>query len=302
MTSAGPRARIRAASRDPLSTIVTWQARRNSLLLAERQARLARRSGIDQVFLVLSFDCDTNEDAAVAPHVHGLLGELGVVPTYAVPGELLRRGVDTYKPLAKAGAEFINHGGVGHTYYDDALGRHVSCFFYDELDPERVRRDIEEGDSIVEDVLGRRAVGFRTPHFGTYQSSRQLRYLHDVLIGLEYRFSSSTTPRFGFRHGPVARHLGLPEFPVTGTPLAPFEILDTWAFFAAPDRTRNAADFLAQAEVLARTAETVGAGVINVYGDPIHIHDRPEFFAAVAAWTQVAEPISYTGLLDRIGI
>jgi hypothetical protein len=302
MISPGQRARIRAVSRDPLATAVSLRARSDVLPFARRHARLARRVGIDRVFLVLSFDCDTTEDAAVAPEVNRRLADLGVAPTYAVPGALLRQGADTYRHLAGSDAEFLNHGGVDHTYFDEAHGRYASCFFYDDLDPDQVRRDIEEGDEIVEDVLGRRATGFRTPHFGTYQRPRQLRHLHDVLSGLDYRFSTSTTPRFGFWHGPVSRRFDLPEIPVTGTPRAPFEILDTWAFFAAPDRVHEADDYLAQAEMLAGAFKTAGAGVINVYADPIHIHDRPEFFEAVAAWTRVAEPISYTCLLDRIGM
>jgi peptidoglycan/xylan/chitin deacetylase (PgdA/CDA1 family) len=294
-------ARARAVTRDPLGAAVRWRASRDAGALLQRHARLARRAGVDRVYLVLSFDCDTADDASVAWDVHARLGEFGVCPTYAVPGALLLRAAEVYGRIAADGAEFLNHGGVEHTYFNEALGRHASCFFYDELKPGRVRRDIEEGDAIVADVLGRRARGYRTPHFGTYQRVEQLRHLHSVLRELGYRFSTSTGPRFGLRHGPISARLGLPELAVTGIPESPFEILDTWGFFAAPDRRRTPADYVRQARVLADALSAAGAGVINVYGDPIHVYDRPEFFDAVEAWRAVAEPVSFAELLARVG-
>jgi hypothetical protein len=293
--------RARRIGRDPLGAAVHWRARHGAAGFLRRHARLARRAGIDRVYLLLSFDCDTVDDAAVAEDVHGRLAELDVRPSYAVPGELLVRAADVYRRIAATGAEFLNHGGSEHTYYDQELGRHASCFFYNELEPARVRRDIEDGHRIVMEVLGRTPQGFRTPHFGTYQRPEQLGHLHDVLQTLGYRFSTSTTPRFGLRHGPVARHGGVAELPVTGVPEAPLEIFDTWAFFAAPDRRHTPADYVRQARILADAFAAVGAGVINVYGDPAHIHDQREFFEAVEAWRAVAEPISYGELVERVG-
>ena len=268
--------------------------------LQRRHARLARRAGLDRVYLVLSFDCDTDDDAAVAWDVHERLAALGVKPVYAVPGGTLKRGADAYGRIAADGAEFLNHGGREHTYFDEQLGRHASNFFYDQQTPERVARDVDEGHAIVTEVVGREPRGFRTPHFGTFQEDDQLQRLHDQLKGLGYAFSTSTTPRFGVRHGPVSRRFGLPELPVTGVPSAPAEILDTWAFFAAPDRVYGPADYVEEARALAANAERAGAGVINVYGDPVHVHGHDEFFDAVAEWARVATPVSYTELLERM--
>jgi hypothetical protein len=276
------------------------RARVNAGGLQRRHARLARRLGIDGVYLVLSFDCDTDEDAEVAWAVHERLAAIGVRPVYAVPGELLRRGAEVYRRIAGTGAEFLNHGGVEHTYFDTERSRHASCFFYDTLTPERVRRDVEEGHAIVADVIGRAPEGFRTPHFGTYQQPEQLRYLHGILGELGYRFSTSTTPGYGLRHGPAFDAFGLTELPVTGQPSAPLDILDTWAYFAAPDRTGDAAGYLDQAELLAEQAERAGAGLINVYGDPVHVHDSEEFFAAVERWASIATPVSYGELLGGL--
>jgi hypothetical protein len=268
--------------------------------LARRHAKLARRAGIDGIYLILSFDCDTDDDARVAWQVHERLAGIGVRPVYAVPGELLRRGADVYGRIAQTGAEFLNHGGREHTFFDEELGRHASNFFYDQQTPERVRQDVEEGHAHVADVIGVEPRGWRTPHFGTYQEPGQLRYLHGVLADLGYAFSTSTTPRFGLRHGPLFDSFGLPELPVTGTPRAPHEILDTWAFFAAPDRVHTPADYLEQARLLADLTAGAGAGLINVYGDPVHVHERDEFFDAIEALAGVATPISYGELLERV--
>lgn len=295
-----PIARMRAIVRDPLATAVRLRAQRDRGALLRRQARLARRVGLDRPYLILSFDCDTAADAEAVPAVHERLAGLGVTPTYAVPGALLRQAAAVYGPLAAAGVEFLNHGGVEHTYFDEALGRQASCFFYDELDEDRIRQDVEDGHAAVSEVTGAAPSGFRTPHFGTFQKPDQLRFLHATLARLGYRFSTSTVPRVALRHGPVTARFGLPEVPVTGIPAEPFSILDTWAFFAAPARTYEPGDYVEQARAVAEAVGAAGAGVINVYGDPLHVRDRDEFFAAVELWAGVAEPVSYAELLDRV--
>jgi hypothetical protein len=40
--------------------------------------------------------------------------------------------------------------------------------------------------------------------------------------------------------------------------------------------------------------------VLNFYADPSHVHDAPEFMETVRVWAQLAEPISYARLLDRL--
>jgi peptidoglycan/xylan/chitin deacetylase (PgdA/CDA1 family) len=265
-----------------------------------RHADRARRAGFRDLRLVLSFDCDTREDAEVAPAVHARLSELGVTPVYAVPGALLREAADVYRAFAEDGSEFLNHGGREHTYFDAAQGRHASCFFYDEIGPDRVAQDVAEGDRAVTEVIGAKPRGFRTPHFGTYQSDAELRFLHARLQELGYRFSTSTTPYYAVSRGPVFDDFGLPEFPVSGTHSAPLEILDSWSCFAAPDRLRSPADFAREAAELARAHAAAGPGLINVYADPSHVHGEDSFFAAVEAFVEVARPCGYDDLLELV--
>jgi hypothetical protein len=292
--------RIKTAMDDPRAAAYRARSRLCRGGLFKRYGRLARRLALDRVWLILSFDCDTPEDAAVAWQVHERLADMGVQPAYAVPGALLRQAPDVYRRIADSGAEFLNHGDRMHTRFDVSVGRWTSTFFYDEQPREVLADDIERADRTVREVIGRPAPGFRTPHFGTFQAPTQLRWLHDRLSVLGYGFSTSTVPLWGFRHGPAFERFGRIELPVTGGSEAPLSILDTWSCFAAPDRVRNPGDYEREAAGVAEAYARVGAGILNVYGDPCHIHDREEFFRSVEHWLTVAQPIAYTKLLDRL--
>lgn len=91
-----------------------------------RYADLCRQSGLKRSVFVLSFDCDTDLDIRVVEGVHERLVKLGIPPVYAVPGELLERGSDTYRRVAADAAEFMNHGYVHHTTVDPRCSRYVS--------------------------------------------------------------------------------------------------------------------------------------------------------------------------------
>jgi len=292
--------RIKAGVSDPVAAAYGLRVRLSRDRLFARYGKLARRAGLDRVWLVVSFDCDTPQDAAVVEGVHERLMGMGVRPVYAVPGDLLREGHSAYGRVAATGAEFINHGDRMHTYLDETTGRWASSFFYDEQPRPVIRKDVVDADATVREVIGRRPAGFRTPHFGTFQTTEQLRWLHGVISELDYGFSTSTVPLWGFRHGPAFERFGRLEIPVAGGASAPLSILDTWGCFAAPDRVHTPAYYESEAAAVADAYAQAGAGVINVYGDPSHIHESEEFFRAVEHWTSVAEPAGYTELLEAL--
>ncbi|MBI4796652.1 MAG: polysaccharide deacetylase family protein, partial [Deltaproteobacteria bacterium] len=205
--------------------------------LWRRYASLARGTGLQRLFFILSLDCDTLDDISVAWEVHTRLVDLGIKPVYAVPGELLQKGEKVYRRIHESGGEFLNHGYTEHTYFDPVQKAYDSCFFYDRLPRGRVRQDIIEGDACLREVLGTAPQGFRAPHFGTFQQPEQLRFLHGVLGELGYRFSTSTMPVYAFRYGPVFKQFGVWEIPVSGRESSPLKILDSWTCFMAPDRT-----------------------------------------------------------------
>jgi Polysaccharide deacetylase len=293
-------ARLKAAATDPAAAAYALRVRLRRDGLFARYGELSRRAGLDRVWLVLSFDCDTPEDAAVVEGVHERLMGMGVRPVYAVPGALLREADDVYGRIASSGAEFINHGNRMHAYVDEETNRWASSFFYDQQPRATIRKDIVDADATLREVIGRGPAGFRTPHFGTFQSPEQLRWLHGVISELGYGFSTSTVPLWGFRHGPAFERFGRLELPVTGGVADPLSTLDTWSCFEAPDRVRTPADYRAEASAVGDAYAQAGAGVLNVYGDPSHIHDREEFFRAVEHWISVAVPAGYTELLGAL--
>jgi peptidoglycan/xylan/chitin deacetylase (PgdA/CDA1 family) len=259
----------------------------------------AAQAGLDRLYLVLSFDCDTPEDIEVARDVHERLLQLGICASYAVPGALLEQGADVYRRIAATGAEFLNHGGRSHTYFDMQRGEYRSNFFYDQQPREVLKRDIEEGNRIVTEVIGKKPDGYRTPHFGTFQRPDQLQFLHEVLRDLHYTYSTSTTPFAGLRYGPAFKRYGLTEFPISGQGSNPLSILDSWGCFRAPDRTLQAEDYKREALGMARHLAS-GPGILNFYADPCHVAGQPIFFETMAELARMSKPVAYRDLMELV--
>jgi hypothetical protein len=293
-------AKIGAVLTDPYRILYSFRAQAGRGGLNRRYRRLAERVGFRNLYMVLSFDCDTSEDAGSVLKVHNRLQSVGVTPAYAVPGELLNKGEGVYRKIAEAGGEFINHGYRDHTYFDTAHGRYASCFFYDQLPLETVRDDIVQGDRNLRSTLGIEPKGFRAPHFGTFQKPAQLRFQHAVLQELGYSFSTSTLPLYAYRFGPAFRDFGVLELPVSGMGSMPMRILDSWSCFAAPGRRFGPEDFVREGRLAGENFESLGIGLLNFYADPSHIHDRDEFFETVAYWAQIAKPVTYSELLAKL--
>lgn len=260
-----------------------------------RRRRLARPLG--RSCFVLSLDCDTTLDLEVVPAVHERLVAAGIVPTYAVPGSLLEAGHDVYAPLAAVGIEFVNHGYAEHCHIDPATGLYESSYFYDQLPWAEAEADIRRGHAAVAALVGRPPAGFRTPHFGTFRTRRQLARLHALLAELDYRYSSSTMPLYGLRHGPVVRVGDLWEVPVSGRPSVPHRVLDSWSFRYAPGRDVGPEDFERELRTLLAEARQSPA-VVHVYADPSQVHDWPGFFDAVAE----AAPLSLASLASLVDL
>lgn len=272
-----------------------WDKKR----LFRRYSDLSRRAGLDRLYFILSFDCDNVEDIGVVWRLHSRLLEMDVMPVYAVPGELLKKGADVYRRIAGTGSEFLNHGYVEHAAFDETAGIHASTVFYDQLSVEQVREDIIQGDQAIREVLGVQPLGFRTPHFGSFQKGRQLAFLHGVLREMGYRFSSSTGPLHGFRHGAVFDCGGVLEFPVSGMWTHPLSPLDSWTCFAASDRRLTPRDFHREGAAVARYLSGAGAvGILNYYVDPSHVADSELFYDTVAEWSRVGRNTTYGNLIQ----
>jgi hypothetical protein len=90
-----------------------------------------------------------------------------------------------------------------------------------------------------------------------------LTHLHRFLGQKGYAYSSSTLPAWAFRRGPVFDDFGLPEFPLSGSGDRPLTLLDSWSWFAAPDRRETEADYVRRIEAAARRASERGVGPVE---------------------------------------
>ncbi|MFH1737694.1 MAG: polysaccharide deacetylase family protein [bacterium] len=269
--------------RSPWRTSLHILAQRRPSWLFSNYVRLARRQGLTQPGLILSFDCDTDLDAEIAEQVTEQLISSAVYPVFAVPGRNLERHPEIFRKILEWGCEFINHGYAEHAYWNSELDRYESCTFYNQLSPDEVAEDIRRGHETIVAVLGEAPCGFRAPHFGAYQERRQRWFLHNTLHDLGYRYSTSTVPAFGFVHGPVSRVTSnLVEIPVSGCFDSPLLILDSWGFFDARHDRHTPGDYREQfIKMIDFFATRQIPGLLNFYVDPSHIAGRNEFFDAI---------------------
>mgnify|MGYP000235753460 CR=1 FL=1 len=246
----------------------------------KRYVKKSKLSGVNHKYFILSFDCDTEKDIEVVKDVHQRLDYYNISPSYAVPGELLKLGKNTYRDLKDNGAEFINHGYLSHTSYIKESKSYISTLFYDELSPQEVKNDIVNGHNNFINILGEAPLGYRTPHFGTYQKSSQLKFLYSVLSELDYTFSSSTTPVKGMWNGSLIKTpSGILEIPVSGCYDYPARILDSWGFRFSPNRRLNENDYVDQfTKMISFFEEKNTNGVFNIYADPSQVYDWEVFF------------------------
>lgn len=113
---------------------------------------------------------------------------------------------------------------------------------------------------------------------------------------LNYVFSTSACPLIAYHRGPLFKEKDIVEIPLTGIYTEPFNVMDTWAYFAAPNRTKQPSEFVDDARSLARFANKHPI-LINIYGDPSHIHDKREFFEAMDMLKKAAKNMNYSQLL-----
>jgi hypothetical protein len=252
----------------------------------KRSAALARRAGLRQPHFVLSFDCDTDADSAVVAAMHARLRSGGLSPLYAVAGEVLDAAADEYRAISDDGAVFLNHGFRRHAAVDPESGAVTSTYFYGAVSAAEWQDDIRRGDQAIGDILGQRPDGFRTPHFASFESPRDLATLWQFLSELGYHYSSSTRPLFGLRHGPFFERAGIVEFPVSGCLSEPGQILDSWGLIRSGDGTSRR--LLDELRAYLATMETGQPGLLNLYLDPADIAADEEVLAMLARFAPFA--------------
>lgn len=263
-------------------------------------SRKARAIGFDQLHMVLSFDCDTDEDIPAAKQIHDWLKQRGYNGVFAVPGAQVMKGAETFRAMANEGAEFINHGAKPHTEWRE--GRYWSITFYEHMKPAEVVEDIRLGHEQVAQATGRRPEGFRAPHFGHFQKPAQLELIYKTLRQLGYGYASTTTPQFMRHYGPIGKVSGIREFPVTGQYRNPLGIFDSWGSIENPysRRITNKYRTLFEQNIDDLTSNQV-VGLFNHYVDPAHVASTSDFFESISyALDKGVKVVTYTEILDRL--
>jgi len=234
---------------------------------------LSRKQGLGGLFAIISFDCDTAKDAEALNVIQPFLFNHGLASVLAVPGELLLQDSSIYKKLAsKSNIEFINHGYKNHTTLT-VEGEYISHYFYDMLSKSEVIDDIRKGHDAVSRITDKQPIGFRVPHFGSFQKAKQLDFLHSTLKEMNYEYSTSTLPSYGFINGPMnKRRFGLYEIPVSGCFDWPLKILDSWSFLYEKKRFVGPNDYIMQLKKMVDYFKGRNYyGVLNYYVDPSQV-------------------------------
>lgn len=277
--------RIHRLIADPIGTIKRRfkpipDVERINLDLLRSIGSLARRAGFDDLYLFLSFDCDTDEDIQASLEIHKFLSGLGIKMTMAVPGVQLQNGASAYGSLAAQGVEFMNHGFLPHAAWSE--DRYVSTTFYGDMSTDEVEADIREGHAAVANVLGRPSVGFRAPHFGMFKEPEQLALIYRVVRELGYRYCSTTIPSVGHAKGPAFDVGGLFELPAFGSAAAPTTILDSWTYLTNRQHYTLGDSYC---ELMTETVDTLREhhipALLTWYADPSHVVGQTSFRRAM---------------------
>lgn len=266
--------RIRKAAENPQLALTWALCKVRPTHYGARLLATAHASGIRKPSFILSFDCDTDRDGPALEQLHPRLRSMGLHPLYAVPGEILLDSALTYRDIAADGAEFMNHGYRRHATVEPVTGKVLSTYFYDPERPQDWMNDITFGHQAVTELTGHRPYGFRTPHFGSFESPDALNRLWQFLGQLGYTYSSSTRPLFAAMHGPVFHNHGIAEIPVSGCLDQPNQILDSWGLInTVPLDVSFLIQQIRKYLDLMRSGEPI---LLNLYFDPADIAKNDE--------------------------
>ncbi|MEI6218977.1 MAG: polysaccharide deacetylase family protein [bacterium] len=265
---------------------------------------LTYANGIKKPYLILSFDCDSPEDAIASKELSVWLMRKKAIPAvFAVPGRRIESSPGTYSEISRAGFEFMNHGYLDHAEFNQALGRYTSTTWYHEMSETAVREDIRRGHDTIRNILGIEAKGFRVPHFGYYQSPEQLEVIYSESERLGYSYASTTMPSHALHNGAAYRAVrGIIEFPLTGTFDRPEELLDSWCYMAAPDRVYTPKEYVLQFCKMVNFFANNGLPcILNYYADPSHVIDSRAYFDCIEyALESGFEATTYARLVQQV--
>lgn len=224
-----------------------------------------------RVTFCLSFDCDNPTDADFLPALLSQLRRYGISASFAVCGAMVEENVKAYEQVITEGHEIINHGYSKHLeVLSDGSVR--STLFYDKLSENQIEEEIVRNHESLQNVLGITPIGFRVPHFGTFQAPHHIDLLHSLLKKYGYRYSSSVLMLYAKQRGYLGADEGIVEFPLSARVGAPLSVFDSWGFLRAPGRRFTDADFFPEFQRMMDVALKAKYPMfLNIYFDPSHV-------------------------------
>jgi len=234
----------------------------------------------EKKIILFSFDCDNIEDIAALDKIGNFLEENKIIVTFAVPGEILLAGQEKFLKFSQAGHEFIGHGYKKHSKIVE--GKYISTFFYNESDDKEVADDIARGNRMIKNLFGLQPRGFRIPHFGHCQETKEMKRLFRFLKDEDIKYSSSAMPVKGFFKGPLFRsYYSIYEMPLSGGYLGPMYLFDTFSYgFSSTSDASNYKDYLINFKKLIDFYSDKCV-CLNLYSDTSQAAQMPEWFTAV---------------------
>jgi hypothetical protein len=276
-----------------IQRLIARLRRRRDFSVWEQYRVAAKGLNFSKTALFLSFDCDTDPDAAAGLELVSILSGLGIKASFAVPGVQLLANRNVYQRIAAQGVEFLNHGYRSHTDWDGL--KYYAVTFYNEMSRREVEEDIRRADAVIREVAGRPPAGFRAPHFGSFQKSEEVAFMHNVCADLGYTYASTTLPVYAFERGPAFLSCGLVEFPVIGSWRIPHTILDSWNYLEDRVNYRLSESYFDLfAETITMSRKKKLPLLLTWYTDPSHVLGQKPFIKAMEFAAAQGIP-SFTG-------
>ena len=151
---------------------------------------------VEEYFHALNFRAYAQTAGELPSRVEGavarvleITGRAGVKATFFFLGAVAREHPELVRVVAEEGHEIASHGMSHETVM--------------ELGPELFREEARESRRLLEDLTGRRVLGFRA---STFSITRRTLWGLDILIEEGYRYDSSIFPVYHDRYG-------IPDFP-----------------------------------------------------------------------------------------
>jgi polysaccharide deacetylase family protein (PEP-CTERM system associated) len=113
-----------------------------------------------------------------------LLDPFHATGTFFLLGWVAKRYPDLVRKIASAGHEIASHG-LQHTMIT-------------KISPEEFREDLRCSKALLEDITGRKVLGYRAP---TFSITRETAWAHDIIREEGYAYSSSVFPIWHDRYG-----------------------------------------------------------------------------------------------------